>query len=47
MTGTMGLFAVLYVLIIVGVSIFILVLAGRFVKAVEKIADVLERKSNL
>ncbi len=43
MYGAMGL-AVLYVLVILGIAGFVLHLLLRFVKAVEKIARVYERK---
>ena len=41
MMGFAGLFAVAYYLFVIGVSIFVLRLLWRFVKAHEKIADAL------
>jgi hypothetical protein len=47
MAGAAGFLAIVYVLIIIGISIFVISLFNRFVKSVEKIADIYERKNNL
>ena len=41
-----GFFGVLYFLVILGIFGFMISLALRFVKAIEKISDIYERKSN-